>query len=86
MTLKAGMEITLKYFGVIAEIMGSEFEVLNIQSETITLKDLDEIIVEKNNLLKEQKYKIAVNQSIIDRNITINENDEIALLPPFSGG
>ena len=85
-TLKNGMKITLKYFGVIAEIMGSEIEVLNIKSQSMTIMDLNELIVEKNNLLKDQHYKFAVNQTMIDENIVLKENDEIALLPPFSGG
>tara|TARA_B100001939_G_C16529718_1_gene441521 strand:+ start:235 stop:477 length:243 start_codon:yes stop_codon:yes gene_type:complete len=80
------MKITLKYFGVIAEIMGSEIEVLNIKSQSMTIMDLNELIVEKNNLLKDQHYKFAVNQTMIDENIALKENDEIALLPPFSGG
>ena len=80
------MKITLKYFGVIAEIMGSEIEVLNIKSQSMTIMDLNELIVEKNNLLKDQQYKFAVNQTMIDENIALKENDEIALLPPFSGG
>ena len=80
------MKITLKYFGVIAEIMGSEIEVLNIKSQSMTIMDLKELIVEKNNLLKDQHYKFAVNQTMIDENIALKENDEIALLPPFSGG
>jgi len=80
------MKITLKYFGVIAEIMGSEIEVLNIKSKSMTIMDLNELIVEKNNLLKDQHYKFAVNQTMIDENIALKENDEIALLPPFSGG
>ena len=31
-------------------------------------------------------FKIAVNQTIVAENEMINENDEIALLPPFAGG
>ena len=80
------MKITLKYFGVIAEIMGSESEVLNIEAKSITLKDLDELIIGKNKLLKDHQYKFAVNESITDYNVEVTENDEIALLPPFSGG
>ena len=66
--------------------MGSESEVLNIEAKSITLKDLDEIIVNKNKLLKDHQYKFAVNESITDYNVEVTENDEIALLPPFSGG
>jgi len=36
--------------------------------------------------LKEINYKIAVNQTLADDSLLLNENDEIALLPPFAGG
>ncbi len=32
------------------------------------------------------KYKVAVNGTIAQNNILLNEDDEIALLPPFAGG
>ena len=31
-------------------------------------------------------YKFALNQALVDMNEVINENNEIALLPPFAGG
>jgi molybdopterin converting factor small subunit len=37
--------------------------------------------------LKDIAYVIAVNQSVVASGlVTINENDELALLPPFAGG
>ena len=86
MILNPGMKLTLKYFGQIAEIMGAEFESININESSITLDELNNILINKNNSLKDQPYKFAINHSITEHNVTIKENDEIALLPPFSGG
>lgn len=31
-------------------------------------------------------YKVAVNQNLIGSNVSLNEGDEIAVMPPFAGG
>jgi len=80
------MKITLKYFGIIAEIMDTEKETITIDSNSINLEDIKNILNKKNSSLNEQEYKIAINHSIADHNITINNNDVISLLTPFSGG
>lgn len=36
--------------------------------------------------LKNFTYRIAVNKEIINKNTKLNDGDEIAFLPPFSGG
>jgi molybdopterin synthase sulfur carrier subunit len=36
--------------------------------------------------LEESSFVIAVNQVIVRENVKLNNNDEIALLPPFAGG
>ena len=38
---------------------------------------------EKLNVMN---YKIAVNQTIVSSDLGLNNNDEIAILPPFAGG
>ena len=80
------MIITLKYYGQIAEIMGSEVESIIINNSSITINELNSILINKNKSLKDLSFKIAINQSITDDNVTIKESDEVALLPPFSGG
>ncbi|TRX21701.1 MoaD/ThiS family protein [Flavobacterium franklandianum] len=77
------MDINLLAFGIIAEITGkSAWKMAGI-------KDTNELI---NNLetqfpaLSTTSFSIAVNRKVIQDNIIFNENDTIALLPPFSGG
>lgn len=78
------MSMNIKYLGVIAEKANIANETLSYpQIEVDTLiKDLEL----KYEWLKNINYKVAVNQSIVTENILINSNDEIALLPPYSGG
>lgn len=36
--------------------------------------------------LKQLSFAIAVNQVLITRNTELNDGDEVALMPPYSGG
>ncbi len=75
--------LKLKYFGMIAETIGKSEEDFNL------IENLDALTVElekKYQKIKDLNYKFAVNQTLAPTNITLNENDEIALLPPFAGG
>lgn len=77
------MEIHLLAFGQIAEITGkSAWKMVGIKDTNILTKNLEE----QFPALVRMKYSIAVNKKVIQENTTINENDTIALLPPFSGG
>jgi sulfur-carrier protein len=77
--------IQLKYFGAIAEetkSKGEEFPFVEM-----TLQQLIEDL-EQKYLLKKLSFSIAVNQKIIrdKENYKLENNDIIALLPPFAGG
>lgn len=73
----------LKVFGQLTDLIGnSEVEIIDV-SNTDKLVELLQI---KYPELKNLKYKIAVNRNIIQRNTTLQQDVEIALLPPFSGG
>ena len=77
------MEINLLAFGQIAEITGkSAWKMAGIKDTNTLIEKLE---VQFPALVK-LKYSIAVNKKVIQENFTINENDTIALLPPFSGG
>ena len=77
------MKIKVLVFGQIAEIISnSEFTLLNI-------KNTDELTTEIKKqfpALTKINFRIAINKQIINSNTDLNENDEAALLPPFSGG
>ena len=50
--------------------------------------ELQSYLFHKYPSLKEEKFTVALNLSIKNReeDFTISENDEISLMPPFSGG
>ncbi len=77
------MGIKVLYFGRIAEICNTTSEILTDVRDVDTLKN---VIHSKYNLLLSFKYKVSINNKIYNTNRILNNGDEIALLPPFSGG
>ncbi|HMS33220.1 MAG TPA: MoaD/ThiS family protein [Ignavibacteria bacterium] len=77
------MKIKLKFFGIISDITGTEELICAEAYDTDNLAGEYKIkYPEINNL----SYRIAVNHMIINSNTRLNDGDEVAFLPPFSGG
>jgi molybdopterin synthase sulfur carrier subunit len=76
-------KIRIKAFGKIAEIMGcNEIEQQFQGSSEALILNLKENYPE----LKTLQFNVAINKSITVYSVPLNDDDEIALLPPFSGG
>ncbi|MGE0561859.1 MAG: MoaD/ThiS family protein [Flavobacteriales bacterium] len=80
------MNLKVKYFGMLAETVGYQEDEIQIASSQISVVELTEEIIKKHPKLNTMNFKVAVNQSVVNNNLIITENDEIALLPPFAGG
>lgn len=77
------MEIQLISFGKIAEFLQQQ----RLMAEGISDTDQLKAYLEKSfPQLGKMKYKIAVNNTLVQQNIQINNNDTVAIMPPFSGG
>ena len=73
----------IKIFGQLNDIIGSN----SIQVERAA--DTNELLRQLQlyyPALENSKYTIAVNRNIIQSNTALQQDAEIALLPPFSGG
>ncbi|MBL4652895.1 MAG: MoaD/ThiS family protein [Flavobacteriales bacterium] len=79
------MKVTVKYLGNIAEHLKMEIEYIELP-ETSTYNGFIEVLNSLHFGLQGFVYKVAVNQKIVTENIQLKDNDEIAILPPFSGG
>lgn len=77
------MLITIKYFGQIAEVTSKSEEQINFDGETIS--GLTEHLYNKYTGLKKKDFQIAQHQELVDFETKLTGED-IALLPPFSGG
>tara|TARA_B110000879_G_scaffold8235_1_gene10544 strand:+ start:281 stop:514 length:234 start_codon:yes stop_codon:yes gene_type:complete len=77
------MILSIKYFGLLAEVTGCSEEKIKFSGKSIS--DLKTILFQKYEELKNKDFQIAQNNEL-----TTNESiiiaTEIALLPPFAGG
>jgi molybdopterin synthase sulfur carrier subunit len=75
--------MTIKVFGQLCDIVESNsIEVDNAASTD----ELIQCLQRKYPALINAKYKIAVNRNVIQSTTPLEQNAEVALLPPFSGG
>lgn len=79
------MELKTKYFGLISEITNCSEELVSVPNNC-NLSQLESVLKEKYTQLQTISFKIAIDQNIVNFDLTLNPNNEIALLPPFSGG
>lgn len=80
------MTITIKYLGQIADITERKEEIYTSTSALLTVENLIKILKEKYISLSNTSFIVAVNTTIANDSSEINNNDTIALLPPFAGG
>lgn len=81
--------ITLKYFASLKSIAGKEEERLDLGNET-TVQKLSEILAKTTpqigEMIQGKKILVSVNQDVATLDTVIHDGDEVAFLPPFSGG
>ena len=82
--------LKVRPFAILREIVGKGQTTLQLprKKEGTTVADLRRRILELYPEIPAQKipFGIAVNAKIVDDESIINDFDEIALLPPISGG
>lgn len=73
----------VKVFGKLVELVGStELEFSQCSDINSLKKELQHVYPAMSNV----QFAIALNNKISTSNAVLNEGDQIALLPPFSGG
>jgi molybdopterin synthase sulfur carrier subunit len=81
--------ITVKFFASLKIIAEKEEEQIEVQS-SITMDQLSDIISKTSPkmgaIIRDNKIMISVNQEMADADTVIHDGDEVAFLPPFSGG
>jgi len=80
------MTITLKYFGLLADITQLKEEQFTFDEDTISVSALKSKIENNYNNIQNITYTISVNQVISSLQTTIKDQDIVAFLPPFAGG
>ena len=79
------MRIQVRYFASIREALGRREEAREV-AEGASVADLWEQLVAEQPRLREQRYRPAVNQEYVEPATALREGDEVAFIPPVSGG
>lgn len=75
----------IKAFGITKEILGGKDNLLEFDGDTVA--DLRQFLVSTYpRLTGLRSLFIAVNHNYADDSLALRETDEIALIPPVSGG
>jgi molybdopterin converting factor small subunit len=77
------MEISVLFFGVLAEVTKTSFR---HYSNVRSFDDLKLRIKDEFPEMVHYNYRIAVNKEMVSDVPILNDGDEIAFLPPFAGG
>src|SRR5689334_9702488 len=80
---KIFLVMKLLFFGPLADIAGkSQFDLSQVRN----IDQLKRKIFEKHPELVSHTFLVAVNKKVQRENVDLNGDEEVALLPPFSGG
>ena len=81
----------IKYFSWVRDQIGVESENITLNNEITSVNDLLKYL--KNKSEKHNKalsdisvIRCAVNMEVVNLDFSIDDNDEIALFPPMTGG
>ncbi|OOG19191.1 hypothetical protein BWD42_04385 [Sphingobacterium sp. CZ-UAM] len=75
------MRVQVKAFGALTDILEKEFYMTAVDTE-----ELLTVLSHQHVALAHRKLLIAVNNRIINDPVVLQENDIVALMPPYSGG
>ena len=81
------MRVRVKFFAYTREITGRKEMEIDVK-ETARLGDILDILVEKFPALERYRdeIKMAINHEYAPLETALRERDEVAILPPVSGG
>lgn len=85
------MNIRLLYFARLREILATSQETPAVPDAVRTLGDLLDWLRQRGGVWAEElaagrAYRVALNQDLADMDALLEENDEVAIFPPVTGG
>src|SRR5215469_10732774 len=81
------MQVRVLFFGILKDVAGRSSDVLTLPAHSTTrdlVKHYEERVAGLQGILS--SIAISVNQEYASSDIELRANDEVALLPPVSGG
>ena len=77
------MKVTVLFFGVLAEVAGTD---CRVYADAHTTDDLMHRVIDDFPEIYGYNYRISVNGIISGSSGPLADADEVALVPPFEGG
>jgi molybdopterin synthase sulfur carrier subunit len=77
------MEIKVKLFGMLADELQRQEMTLNGVSD---LRSLEQELSALHPVFQRVQCRISVNRKLVNDNVVLHTGDEVAVMPPFSGG
>jgi molybdopterin converting factor small subunit len=74
------MEVKVLFFGVLAEVTGTNCKHYR---EVKSIGDLKHRIQDDFPEVVHYNFRVSLNNEIIDDNLLLNDGDEVTLMPPF---
>ena len=80
--------LNIKLFGILREKLKSNNLIISIQDNSISLEELGKYLKElyPSLYMNEINFVFAINKVICNKNVNVTSSDEIAIIPPISGG
>lgn len=77
------MEVKVLFFGVLSEVTGTNCKHYR---DVKSIGDLKLRIYDDFPEVVHYNFRISLNNQIINDDPSLNDGDEVALMPPFAGG
>lgn len=80
------MKVNVLLFGRLTSIAGGKELTVRLEKDSCSVKEMTDSLFRVHPMLREETFRVVVNQSISHDDDMIADSDEVALLPPISGG
>ncbi|GAB4472025.1 MAG: hypothetical protein OHK0057_16180 [Thermoflexibacter sp.] len=80
------MKVEIILFGITKEIIGKDKLTLDLQENSKVIQVMEKLYVDYPKLKNLKSLLVAVNSEYAEDEQVLSEKDEIALIPPVSGG
>lgn len=81
------MNVTVKFFALAKETVGTDQILLDLHDGDTTAELMKRLVEKYPSLVPwMSSLRLAVNLEYVSGDISLKENDEVAVIPPVSGG
>ncbi len=81
------MNVRVKFFAMAHDLAGRSEAILTLPSSSSTHNALDALMIQYPPLIALKNYlRVAVNGEYVELGYSLQDDDELAIIPPVSGG